>query len=1171
MTRTIGVLCLMMIVGVALGPVGAMAGNLDAASTPPKAAVPTMDTAPTIDGRIDEGEWRDALRVVGLMADDGRLGPRDGTFWLGRDEEHLYIAVRSESPDTGDLLARARPSEQRNRRFVRWDDHLEFWLAPRADAPADAEDARMYRIAVNAHGAIKDARLSGDGERIDSEWRVEWQFASDVHDGQWHVEVAIPLASLDVDANEFATTWGMRVIRGWQQPTAQTGWASQDGPLADRVTMPRVQWRDDGVVVRMLGLRQADEPAAEAEADAEQGAASESDAAHEGVNIGLEVVNRAEEPREIEVEIDHQSEDDPPTELRERFTLEPDSSREITVADGALMGEARTAVRVRDVSEGAVLFSRAFDWRIDRPARRWTAAQAAVQAAQLNFGFYPYKQKLKARLDLAGLSMREAVTGATLTVIGPDDTPVAEAAFPDFVDHRSELVAETPSLPAGTYRVEAVLEGEGVPSDPIVDEFERDEFEWEHNELGITDAVIPPFEPMEVEGDAVRAVLREHVMNDLGLWEQVVSAGEAILAEPMRFEIEIDGERKSVEPVSEIEFTEVADHRVAYRARWRAGSITGELEGAYDYDGMLKIALTLDQDAEQRVDQLDLLVPLREDVATLKHSATTGIRRNFAGYVPDGEGLVWESSEASRRALRGTFIPYIWLGGEKRGVAWFAESDRDWLYDDETSTHRVYREDGRVLLRVSFVTRPAPLERERRIVFGLQATPTKPMPQESTHWRNWLQRAGENSRFVERNYTSFFLAGSSSWGTMGHNAFVYPRDRDYYIYDLMRETRERGQRNEQREAEWFSRHDPEDPRFDRHRAHVLWGLRALASQPDAVVPYTNPRGSVFNDEFITFQDEWLTDAYTSRTWPTERRRAGLSYNVTPTRSYRDYAIWHFEKMLETFADAIYYDCTYLRQNHDLATGAYVGEDGELRPSVDIFNMREHLKRVQTLTWQMDRSWLASISHMTNAQIVPINTWAGVNMEWEMNYGMRNFQDRFSRDQIRTTAIGLQTGSAPQVLGTTGIRGDVSEERERFVRRTLAGVAAVHEIKDIRSARGAIGEVYEAFFDFGYGTEDCRVYRYWDEPFPATIEGLDAEALVLANDGAALLLIVDFDEGGKGTVTLDAEQLELDSGASFVDLESGETLERIDEHAFAIELEKHDFALVGYNHGTAQSE
>lgn len=78
------------------------------------------------------------------------------------------------------------------------------------------------------------------------------------------------------------------------------------------------------------------------------------------------------------------------------------------------------------------------------------------------------------------------------------------------------------------------------------------------------------------------------------------------------------------------------------------------------------------------------------------------------------------------------FVPYIWVGGGERGVAWLGENPPGHLLDESGIVQRLERSGSTLLLRVELLNKPAIDSTSRRIVLGVQASPTRPMPQD---WR----------------------------------------------------------------------------------------------------------------------------------------------------------------------------------------------------------------------------------------------------------------------------------------------------------------------------------------------------------------------------------------------------------------------------------------------------
>ena len=79
---------------------------------------------------------------------------------------------------------------------------------------------------------------------------------------------------------------------------------------------------------------------------------------------------------------------------------------------------------------------------------------------------------------------------------------------------------------------------------------------------------------------------------------------------------------------------------------------------------MMKWTLEL-QPTESAIEGLTLVIPIANSMAPLFHPSTDGLRFNYAGKTPSGEGPVWDASKAARNSIIGSYVPYIWLGAEE--------------------------------------------------------------------------------------------------------------------------------------------------------------------------------------------------------------------------------------------------------------------------------------------------------------------------------------------------------------------------------------------------------------------------------------------------------------------------------------------------------------------------
>ena len=1112
----------------------------------PRISFPLTQAPPTIDGTISETEWAGAVRTIGLNSQhDMKLAAREAIFWVGADRANLYLALKMELPPTGDLLNRAVPDGDRDVTAALHDDSVELVIHPHLGATTG--DQRYFHLIVNPRGAMFDRSFDPGNPQnpMTTAWRLKpWQFQSRQADGWWDVEIAIPFASVGATTADLQHPWGLRVCRNWQRGWDQSRWEGVAAAYEDLPTMPQISFDAAAPVVQVLKLRGETKP-----------------------EIELSVANGGGAAIPVKASLSDTWSRNPPTEMTKELTLAPGAKEVIvfTPPHGGPEGDHRTIIRVTSPDGQRTYYRRDFVWRFDRPAERWTMLKEDKQAIQWQYAVYPTYHKLKVRVDLAGLASKDKVTGAKLAFLpekaggvqAPALQPLAQADL-QFKDYVAETVVDTPDLPQGNYTVAVTLKGEGVPTEAVTGLYERNAFPWEGHELGLSQRVIPPFTPIKIAGNKLQTVLREHTLGKVGLWDQITSLDKPLLKAPMRWVAEgpnAGGRTAGIRPGTTKVLTARPDFAVT-STTFSLGAATATLRSEWDQDGMAKMILSLPQSAAQ-LDRLSLEIPLDDAQMKYMHACGDGLRFNYAGLAPPGEGLVWDSSKGNRNEIVGTFYPYVWLGGGERGLAFFADSDKGYSLDDKTPMIELVRQGGVLTLRVNFITRPTKLDQPRTLEFGLQATPVKPMPEAPVNWRRWLC-----SRVDERTKPFTILGSTWYYGATSYN--LMPLDHDLSIYRALSQAREDGKYNDAFVQQWLEKYkrftEPGSDRWKFFNAHISSGMRTasgtLRRDGWLLTPYTNPRGSGFDTaEWPTLQDEWLHFPYYQRS-----KSGDISYDVCPVRSFQDMALWYYREMMTCF-DGIYWDNLYLSSNFNtIAGGAWTDEHGKVHPSMGLWAMRDLVKRTAYLFNEEGRPVFSNVIHMTNACLVPVMAFANINLDWEWQYGHRDFQDRFTPELTVAETIGRQCGNIPLIL--SGGYWGAPEDLRPWISRTRTGVCLVHEIRAWDWQPKEMWELYRKLFDFGYGEPDCRVYNYWDDGFPLQVEGVNAKAILLVKGRKALAVVTDYGEGGEATVKLDVAGLKLPA-IKPRNLETGEALAAPAAGVVTFALKKHDFKVVGW--------
>ena len=169
------------------------------------AAVRT-DTAPVVDGKLDDACWEQA-NVTSDFIDYRSEGLAEEQTFVRvlYDDENLYIAFECLEPDPNRIVAIERKYDQ-----SLWEEDT---VSVRVDTFHDHRCA--YVFTVNTLGTRFDARIGlfriGRSE-YDDTWGCDWSAACSVGRDRWFAEMAIPIGNLRFEQKD-DVTWGANFRR----------------------------------------------------------------------------------------------------------------------------------------------------------------------------------------------------------------------------------------------------------------------------------------------------------------------------------------------------------------------------------------------------------------------------------------------------------------------------------------------------------------------------------------------------------------------------------------------------------------------------------------------------------------------------------------------------------------------------------------------------------------------------------------------------------------------------------------------------------------------------------------------------------------------------------------------------------------------------------------------
>lgn len=356
--------------------------------------------------------------------------------------------------------------------------------------------------------------------------------------------------------------------------------------------------------------------------------------------------------------------------------------------------------------------------------------------------------------------------------IGEMPSGLGEMVVPFTVDGSSPSHIRNPlteRIRPGTYRFEAAAldasgkeVARGRSADWTCPEMKQP---WLGSRVGLPEkpAVLPPYRPVEAKGDCLRTLLREHTLDRTGLLKSIVAAGQELLAASMRIEA-IGGGKPllfSAGPGLR-EIKALGNGKI-----WGADGQSPEghelrVLGVMEYDGIACWRFTLRPKEKLEVERLELVIPFRPEVMQHFHCVASGFINRFMAVDKDKEGrfrarnICWDTyspKEPKRRegviydandvhhmanVDRFHFVPFVHVGNNQRGLAWFAENDQGWVHDPgKVPPMEIVATEKERLLRLNIVAKPTTITEKEPLSFRffLLANPFKPMPKD---WRSWV-------------------------------------------------------------------------------------------------------------------------------------------------------------------------------------------------------------------------------------------------------------------------------------------------------------------------------------------------------------------------------------------------------------------------------------------------
>ncbi len=533
---------------------------------------------------------------------------------------------------------------------------------------------------------------------------------------------------------------------------------------------------------------------------------------------------------------------------------------------------------------------------------------------------------------------------------------------------------------------------------------------WWGNRYGLSEKVMPEWDPMKVAGNVVSVVHRDIHVGASGLPERIVSKGGELLVNPVSIEAVVNGTPARLIPERPTpSFGPANDVRVDWQGSVSGNGIVLKTQAYMEFDGMMWFTLTLSatgsgfrvQEEEVKaqvpgaasgsltpeprtlnpvLNSLSIRIPFTPRDAELLH-CWSGVQEQppekkfpttiFIDATPAGQGVVFRSNDTNMLARlvqqRGSFAPYLCLMGMERGMAFFGENDRGWTPSMATPALAVERNGASVDLVLNLISEPVTLGEPRVIEFGLHPLPLRKLQPDWRRWPGW----GVPMDCGLKGDTSI-------WNSL------LPKDADWSKVAERWKSDPGCQRTRQLlEASWadFRKSFGRDPTpYEKS----VPGVYTVLPYPGWVPEHTRE-----------FHELWWT---------------GNVKGAVPDRAFVEFSAWCWQNWVDTgVVEGFYIDGDGMgTEIADRGNLAYTLPDGHVQPGYGWRHIREHHKRMRQILW--DRKIVPHIcNHMTQSPYAPIESFVDVMLDGEWGYQsppeQRDFLDVWPPARMRISHVG----------------------------------------------------------------------------------------------------------------------------------------------------------------------
>ncbi len=1058
----------------------------------------TNDVAPEIDGRIDKAEWYLAAAVAGSVYEPCNVDAQSpGRFWLQRDDLNLYAAF--EVPLSRGQLQTANGSDAKLK-----EDHLfELLLAPSSD--------KTYRLRVNGHGGITDASIA-DG-KSNSDWDCNAEVATAFADGIFCGELKVPFKNLEPSLIKGEYRLQKGIYGGVAPPRLTDDEWKLNFAFLSPAFQDRVCWASEYI----------------SESNAAMGELvflKSAPAVHADASLDGTVLKGSLQANQVRVN----------DELE--FRVSGSRNGDLLLQDIEYF-KSRVHINSQKFAFSVNLLQDPIDYcemtiaskKYDTTYFRWQVPVPQASPKPARYHYSALDQELIVYLDLKTLSLLVDMCSATVAIV-PESGENAVLRKRVVSPEINFLELDVSALVAGKYDIAVEYltpAGDVVHAEML--SFIKSDWNWKKAAaLGRSEEPVPPWTALQNSDSRISLWGRTYSFDGAGLLSSITSQGLELLYAPVILKYAANGSVNEFRS-GPVRVLKSGKAQMILEKYLTSEDLQATARFTVEYDGVIKVELILKpQHRPVNVEHLSLSIPCCKEIARFYHYfqypddvmqgiATVGYG-NKSGALPDGHGQIWQSA----------FEPFVWLGNERMGLLWFADSARNFQNLKRDEVLAVTRTESSIRFEVNFIDRETLIEDEIDYVFGLQATPVRPLPEKWQTWRFF------NPKWI-RGFRKVYGSRSDEWTDLGvewHNNYTshigWPFPDYPEIYKMVHQQyKQEGIKNIPYIVS--SGFDLRLPESARHLTE--FGLR--------------PPGT----------EEWA-------------QQSGMKFYCMNSR-WADMWVWFVHELIEKYdIDGIYLDnmdplpCT--NNTHDCGYrykedyGIYFGGETKIAPHYPLFRTRDTVKRIRTIFAQHGKEPIIITSSRGKFPLYAFADMAilGEQIYYDINRDKKHYTNCLSPESWLVEFNPFNYGNIPVMLPEfRDARG-----QEESATRDLLTITLLHggEVwASVFCEPWPIFQVWEAKSSINIG--EAEFIPYWRS---ADLVKTDSESVkVSLYRGPDLAMLIAGNLSGmaqKATLELNAERWGQNAESAVIDAFTHDEIP-LETNRIELQIEANNFKLV----------